>query len=219
MSLATDDRFALRWRELYPCLDDKTATTDFDSHYVLHTAWAARILAESRPECHVDISSYIYFCSIVSAFIPVKYFEYRPAKLELSNLESSVADLKALPFASGTIRSLSCMHVVEHIGLGRYDDPLDPEGDLKAIAELKRVLAPGGELLFVVPIGKPCLRFNAHRIYSTEQILSYFAGLELKEFCLIPDEGTAGGLLRHASREMADMQGHGCGCFRFSKGS
>jgi hypothetical protein len=36
------------------------------------------------------------------------------------------------------------MHVVEHIGLGRYGEPMDEQGDLKAIEELKRVLAPGG---------------------------------------------------------------------------
>jgi len=47
------------------------------------------------------------------------------------------------------------MNVVEHVGLGRYGEPLDPEGDIKAMRELRRVLAPGGSLLFVVPVGRP----------------------------------------------------------------
>jgi Caenorhabditis protein of unknown function, DUF268. len=109
------------------------------------------------------------------------------------------------------------MHVIEHIGLGRYGDPLDPDGDLKAISELQRVLAPEGDLLFVVPIGKPMIVFNAHRIYSYEQIAEYFSGFELKEFALIPDNPSEGGLIHDATKEQADSQTYGCGCFWFKK--
>jgi SAM-dependent methyltransferase len=109
------------------------------------------------------------------------------------------------------------MHVVEHIGLGRYGDPVDPAADLRAMAELKRVLAPGGSLLFVVPIGRPRIMFNAHRIYSYDQISDYFAGLELKEFALIPDSSNNGGLIRDAKKVQANEQRYGCGCFWFKK--
>lgn len=210
-------RFALSWKDRYPCLHDKTAATGFDSHYVYHPAWAARILAQEAPELHIDISSSIHFCSIVSAFIPTKFYDYRPADLVLSDLSSEAADLLALPFADGSVRSLSCMHVVEHVGLGRYGDALDPEGDLKAIAELIRVLAVGGSLLFVVPIGQARIQFNAHRIYSYDQIVSYFEGLQLKEFSLIPDGNGSSGMIRNATKEMADRQKYGCGCFWFTK--
>lgn len=207
--------FRLRWKDRYPWLYNNTAETYFDRHYVYHPAWAARILAQTKPEFHIDISSTLHFCSLVSAFIPVKFYDYRPADLGLSDLSSGKADLLALPFEDGSIKSLSCMHVVEHIGLGRYGDPLDPDGDLKAIAELKRVLAPDGSLLFVVPIGRPKIMFNAHRIYSYEQILSQFPELELKEFALIPDKPGDGGLINNATKEMADAQTYGCGCFWF----
>lgn len=210
-------RFSLRWRDRYPCLADKTNKTSFDRHYIFHPAWASRILAETSPEYHVDISSTLYFCSLISAFIPVHFYDYRPADLDLSGLTSGAVDLLALAFADQSIKSLSCMHVVEHVGLGRYGDPLDPDGDLKAISELKRVLAVGGDLLFVVPVGRPEIMFNAHRIYAYEQILEYFMGLTLKEFALIPDDSTAGGLIRNATKEMADMQKYGCGCFWFKR--
>lgn len=210
-------RFELSWEDRYPCLDDKTASTGFDRHYVYHTAWAARVLARQTPQTHVDISSSLYFCSIVSAFIPVKFYDYRPADLQLGNLTSEAADILALPFADGSVPSLSCMHVVEHIGLGRYGDPLDPEGDLKAMRELARVLAPGGTLLFVVPVGAPKVMFNAHRIYSYAQIKSHFDGLELREFALIPDSPQDGGLIYDAPGEMADAQAYGCGCFWFRR--
>jgi len=214
----TRDGFSARWLECYPCLGERTERTGFDKHYIFHTAWAARILVELKPREHVDISSSLYFVAIASAFTPMRYYEYRPADLGLSNLECASADLLSLPFGDGTIESLSCMHVVEHVGLGRYGDPLDPDGDLRAIAELKRVLAAGGHLLFVVPIGgRPRMRFNAHRIYTYDQIAACFSDLELKEFALILDKGREGGLVRNASRELADQQKYGCGCFCFHK--
>lgn len=211
-------RFAVAWQERYPCLHDKTAVTGFDRHYVYHTAWAARVIKATEPKVHVDISSSLYFSGIVSAFCPVKFYDYRPADLRLTNFESGAADLLHLPFPDDSISSLSCMHVVEHVGLGRYGDPLDPDGDLKAISELKRVLAPAGNLLFVVPVGRPRVMFNAHRIYSVDQVREYFAELEFLEFALIPDSATDGGLIREAPKSLADRQEYGCGCFLFRKG-
>ena len=209
-----DQRLSLKVADMHPCLTDKISSTPFDHHYIYHPAWAARVLAETRPAEHIDISSILSFCSIASAFIPIKFYDYRPAHLQLSNYSSGFADLKKLPFENDSIESISCMHTVEHIGLGRYGDELDAMGDIKAINELKRVVKPGGTLLFVTPVGKPKIVFNAHRIYSFEQIKNYFEGFELKEFSLIPDEG---GLIRNADPALVQQQEYGCGCFWFSK--
>jgi SAM-dependent methyltransferase len=211
---SNDQRFPMTWTGIYPCLDDATGTTPFDQHYIYHPAWAARILAKTKPEYHVDISSILSFSTIVSAFVPVKFYDYRPADLKLSGLQSDRADLLRLPFEDGSIPSLSCMHTIEHVGLGRYGDPLDPQGDLKAINELKRVLKPGGDLLFVTPVGKPTIAFNAHRIYSYEQVRDFFSPLELKEFSLVPDSG---GLQVNADPALVSAQAYGCGCFWFRK--
>ncbi len=210
-------RFSTRWKDRLLCLKDKKAQHDVEPHYTYHPAWAARVVAKINPEIHIDISSHLSFCTIVSAFVPVKFYEYRKTNLTLDNLTSESADLLHLPFENESIQSISCMHVVEHIGLGRYGDTLDPDGDLKAIAELKRVLAIGGSLLLVVPIGKPSIFFNAHRIYSYEQVMSYFEELDLEEFSLITEDNERGGLLRHATGEMADQEIYGCGCFWFKK--
>jgi len=212
-----EHRFSSTWKDRLVCLSDKTGTTEFDRHYVLHTAWAARILARTLPEQHVDISSSLYFVAVVSAFRTVLFYDYRPAELQLDGLQCNAADLKDLPFADETIESLSCMHVVEHVGLGRYGEAIDPVGDLKAITELKRVLTEEGNLLFVVPVGRPKLMFNAHRIYSYAQIASYFSELELVEFALIPDNPADGHLISNADQKLADAQSYGCGCFWFKK--
>ena len=217
LGVSYNKRFPMHWKDRYPCLEDRTFTTEFDRHYIFHPAWAARVLAQTKPEFHVDISSSLHFCTLVSAFIPVRFYDYRPVNLKLGNLTSGQADLISLPFEDKSIPSISCMHVVEHIGLGRYGDPLDYNGDIKAIRELKRVLAPGGTLLFVVPIGSPKIMFNAHRIYSYDQITGCFSDLELREFALIPDDPAGEGLIRHAAKEMADEQTYGCGCFWFRR--
>jgi hypothetical protein len=130
----------------------------------------------------------------------------------IGTLPSNPSDLLALPFENGSIQPFSCMHVVEHVGLGRYGDRLDPDGDLKAIAELKRVLSIAGTLLFVVPVGKPRVMFNAHRIYSYRQIMGYFDGLDLVEFALIPDRHDEGDLVYGASEEITARQNYTFGC-------
>lgn len=214
MKKRNDGRFSLKATDLYPCLKDRVTTTPFDQHYTYHPAWAARVLSKIRPAEHVDISSILSFSTIISAFIPTRFYDYRPAYLNLSGLQSGFADLKALPFSDNSIESLSCMHTIEHIGLGRYRDDLDIEGDLKAIKELKRVLKNEGNLLFVTPVGKPRIEFNAHRIYSYQQIIEYFSPLTLKEFSLIPDSG---GLIEYANPELVQQQQYGCGCFWFKK--
>ncbi|MDP3402494.1 MAG: DUF268 domain-containing protein [bacterium] len=209
-------RFTLSLKDAYPQILDKTLQTGFDRHYVYHTSWAARVLAETRPERHVDISSSLYFSGIVSAFVPVAFYDYRPADLALDGFSSSAADLMELPFPDRSVPSLSCMHTVEHVGLGRYGDPIDPEGDTRAARELSRVLAPGGSLLFVVPMGREArIEFNAHRIYSYDQVMALFPDLTLAEFSLIPEY--AGPLIRNADPRLLEDESYACGCFRFTR--
>ena len=212
----TDRRFRVAWDERQPCLDDATGFTGFDAHYVFHTSWAARQVARVRPARHVDISSSLYFCGLVSAFVPVDFYDYRPAPLNLPGLNCARADVLALPFPDQSVASISCLHVVEHIGLGRYGEPLDPEGDLRAMRELARVLAPGGSLLFVVPVGQPRVVFNAHRIYAYAQVIAAFPGLRLENFALVPDFPRVE-IIENAEPALADAQVYGCGCFHFTR--
>ncbi len=209
-----DSRFVLSSKNFWPILHEKASTHDFDRHYIYHPAWAARKLSEIKPESHIDISSTLHFSTVVSAFIPVKFYDYRPAEVTLSNFSSGSADLLKLPFADNSIKSLSCMHTLEHIGLGRYGDPIDPMGDVKSMKELGRVLVVGGNLLIVVPVGKPKVQFNSQRIYSYDQVVSAFSQLQVREFTLLPDEGD---LIFNADKALVEKQVYGMGCFWFVK--
>ena len=210
-------RFKLDKKDFWPCLLDNTGGLEFDRHYTYHPAWAARMLATLKPESHIDISSILSWATVVSAFIPITYYDFRPAKIQLSNFFSGKQDLTKLSFEDNSIQSLSCMHTVEHIGLGRYGDPLDYDGDLKAIKELCRVTAFGGNLLFVVPVGShSIIEFNAHRIYSADYIITLFEslGMKLNRFDYIP-QGEGNIIENMKSQNIQDK--YGCGCFWFQK--
>lgn len=209
-----EKRFEIQFKEIIPCLNDRVTNTPYDHHYIYHPAWAARIINTYKPQVHIDISSILYFSTMLSATIPVHFYDYRPADVHLSNLDCGKIDLKHMHFESGSIHSLSCMHTIEHIGLGRYGDALDNDGDLKAINEIKRVMAVGGNVLFVTPVGKPKILFNGHRIYSYEQIISYFQNFELRNFAMVPD---AGGFIDNANPQLVATQNYACGCFWFTK--
>lgn len=198
----------------YPCLHDKTETTHFDRHYFYQDIWAFTRIHESKCEQHVDIGSRIDFVGFLTAITKVTMIDIRPLLASLENLESKKGSILEIPYASGTIRSLSCLHVAEHIGLGRYGDTLDPAGTKKAAQELARVLAPGGNLFFSVPIGKARLCFNAHRIHTVQQILEYFSGLTLVEYSGIDDEVNF-----RVNIGIGDLDScnYGCGLFWFRK--
>ena len=201
-------------KDLKPMLRDKTIKTGFDSHYVYHTAWAARVLKQEGIKKHIDIGSHHYFATLVSAFIPIHYYDYRPMEITLSGLSLGKADLTNLDFDNNSLSSLSCMHVVEHVGLGRYGDPIQPDGDLVAMHELSRVLQSGGHLLFVVPVGKPKVCFNAHRIYNPAEVLKYFQGLDLIEFSIVTDSGVYS---RNTNPNDYIDQVYACGMYHLQK--
>ena len=203
-------------RNLFPIIDNRTSSVDFDPHYVYHIGWAARILAENRPNNHVDFSSLSHFVTVCSAFLPIKHYDFRRPEFVFDGLDVGTADLTNLSFEDGALPSVSCMHVVEHIGLGRYGDNVDPEGDWKAIRELQRVTAVGGQLLFVVPVGKERVMFNAHRVYAYDTIVRAFEQMEIQEFSLISLRGTPR-LIRNADPSLVQNEEYGCGCFLFTK--
>jgi SAM-dependent methyltransferase len=197
-----------------PELGDVTAKTPYDRHYFLQDIWAFRNIKRSGTDSHVDVGSRIDLIGFLTVICKVTFIDIRPLVVELADFQSVSGSILALPLKDNAVSSLSCLHVAEHIGLGRYGDSLDPQGTKKACKELARVLAPGGNLYFSCPIGKPRLCFNAHRIHSSGQILEYFGGLELVGFSGIDEN-------RHWMENIAvgalDDYSYACGLFHFTK--
>ena len=85
---------------------------------------------------------------------------------------------------------------------------------ITSLTDLLRVLVVGGIFYFRVPIEKPRLCFNAHRIQGTETILEYCAGLKLMEFSGVHDDGYFG---ERVSLDELANSGYACGMFWFKK--
>ena len=70
---------------------------------------------------------------------------------------------------------------LEHDGLGRYGDPVNPFGDLESIYRIHCLLKPGGVLFLGVPVGPDALYWNAHRIYGPLRLQLALAGWEIMD--------------------------------------
>jgi SAM-dependent methyltransferase len=203
-----------RLMDTYPCIHDKTGTTSFNAHYFYQDIWAFKRIRASGAPHHVDAGSRTDFVGFLTAITRVTFIDIRPLVVELENLDSRPGDILSMPYPDGTVPSLSCLHVAEHIGLGRYGDPLDPLGTEKACRELSRILAPGGTLYFSLPVGKPRLCFNAHRVHAPGRILEYFPELKLIELSGVDDGDRFASPMPMSVLENSD---YACGLFRFTK--
>ena len=198
----------------YPRLFDATKTTSFDGHYFYQAIWAMQRVATVHPSFHVDIGSQIDFVSMLSTHLPVVFVDIRPLQAKIDNFTCVSGDITHLPFKTASVPSLSCLHVAEHIGLGRYGDSLNPNGTKQACAELARVLSDGGNLYFSLPIGRQRVAFNAHRIHSPQQILNYFHDLELSGFAVVDDSNQ---FIHNANWPNFPEANYACGMFHFTK--
>ena len=205
---------SISWRDSYPCLGDWVAESPFDAHYFYQGAWLARRLAEVKPALHLDVGSSVLTLSVASAVTETVFMDYRPLRARIRGLHSVAGDINCLPLRSDSLRSVSSLHVIEHVGLGRYGDPLDPRGSTKAAAELGRVVAPGGRLYLSVPVGRERVCFNAHRVFYPESVAAMLAPLKLVNFSLVGDDGN---FYENAKMDDARALDYGCGLFEFAK--
>lgn len=205
---------AVRLADAHPCLADRLTHTPFDAHYFYQAAWLARRLAHARPAQHVDVGSSVMMLSVLSAHTRTVFVDYRPLRCGLPNLSSVAGTLTRLPFADASIESLSCLHVIEHVGLGRYGDPLDPTGSSAAAAALARAVKPGGRLYVSVPVGRERVCFNAHRVFAPATVVQLFAPCELAGFSLVDDRGQ---FVPDAPLDLCIELEYGCGMFEFVK--
>lgn len=89
----------------------------------------------------------------------------------------TVEEYKANPIQCDMAFSISSF---EHDGLGRYGDPLNPDGDLQAMQEMKTVIKPGGILFLSLPIGQDKIIWNEGRMYGEIRLNLLLKGWTVK---------------------------------------
>ena len=167
-----DDTFMLVM--LFPILGDKSAKGGvMKGQYFHQDLYVARQIFIANPQKHLDIGSRIDgFVAHVASFRPTELIDIRPVESKIKNITFRKADLMKLPMdLIESYDSISSLHALEHFGLGRYGDPIDYFGHIKAIENIVRMLATGGTFYFSVPIGPQRIEFNAHRVFSIKYLL------------------------------------------------
>ncbi len=189
-------------------------------HYFHQDLLVAKLIFENSPERHIDIASRVDgFVAHVASFREVEVVDVRPLDTSVhENIRFVQADLMG-PQNLGKTDSLSCLHAIEHFGLGRYTDPIDVDGHKKGIENLVDILSSGGRLYISFPIGKEDeVHFNAHRVFHPKSIFKYPAIAEkmiLKRFDFVDDNGAL-----HLDVSVDDVDSeirYGCGIYTFEK--
>ena len=206
-----------------PCLGDRFETSgQARGHYFHQDLWAAQRIFKNRPRRHVDIGSRVDgFVAHVASFRALEVFDVRAQSALVANIKFRQVDLAAEPFPlQAYCDSVSCLSVLEHIGLGRYGDTPDYAGHQKAWEHLYQLLRPGGVLYFSVPMGENRVEFDAHRVFSLTLLSSWFAGrYRLRAFAYVDD---AGYLVQPRTWSRAEWDHNfgchfGCGLFELQK--
>lgn len=146
---------------------------------------------EARPQRHVDIGSRLDgFVGSVSVFRKIEVIDIRPQPARVKNVTFHQLNLMEQLHTDWIecTDSLSCLHTIEHFGLGRYGDPINVNGHIKGLEQLKRMVSPGGILYLSTPIGPQRLVFNAHRVTAVDTLTDWFnEGWSIEKFAVIDD--------------------------------
>jgi hypothetical protein len=210
-------------RMTMPCLEDKYAASGVASgHYFHQDMLVARRIYERNPKKHVDVGSRIDgFVAHVATFRKIEVIDIRYLTSKVPNISFKQLDLMDPVIDNlNYCDSLSCLHALEHFGLGRYGDPLDIQGHLKGFENLSKILQYNGILYLSVPIGKQRIDFNAYRVFNIDTVLTMAKSqFELIGFSYVDDLGDL-----HENKNLGDQERelncgchYGCGIFELRK--
>lgn len=221
---AADSVMPFPFGEPRPCLGEaEEAGGQARGHYFHQDLLVARRVFERQPRRHLDVGSRVDgFVAHVAAFRPIEVLDIRTVDSDVPNVTFLQADLMA-PLPAGLVGctdSLSCLHALEHFGLGRYGDPVDHDGHVRGLRNLSLLLEPGGTLYLSVPIGPRRIEYNAHRVFGVKDVLELVSDeYDLVRFSYVDDAGDLHDDVRLAEADMQREYGcsYGCGIFELTK--
>lgn len=207
----------------YPILNEKKANAGTaEGHYFHQDLLIAQRIFLNNPQHHVDVGSKVdSFVAHVASFRTIEVFDIRELSNNIPNIQFTKQDLMRLdPQYINYCDSLSCLHALEHFGLGRYGDSVNYDGYIAGLNNMDKILRPGGKFYLSVPIGQQRIEFNAHRVFSIKLILDLLADkYHLDHFSYVGDNGS---LNENVFLNDSDIRinfncTYGCGIFELTK--
>jgi SAM-dependent methyltransferase len=217
----TDDTFS--FGSMYPILTERFGEGGtMKGHYFHQDLYVAALINKAKPEKHLDIGSRTDgFVAHVACYRELEIIDIRDIKSKVKNITFRKADLMKLPpDLVNYCDSISSLHAIEHFGLGRYGDPIDYFGYLKAIRNITKILKSGGTFYFSVPIGPQRIQFNAHRIFSLKYLIDMLSeSFTVHSFSFVDDKGDFHENVELSKDNVNSNLGcsYGCGIFTLIK--
>ncbi|MEW6380716.1 MAG: DUF268 domain-containing protein [bacterium] len=210
--------------KFYPIFEERTMESgSAKGHYFHQDLLVARRISLNNPKIHVDVGSRVDgFTAHVASFRSIEVIDIRPLSSHIPNVHFMQADLTKnlekdlIDYCD----SLSCLHAIEHFGLGRYGDPVNYDGHLIGLKNLYRILKRYGKLYISVPIGPQRIEFNAHRVFSIVYLLELFVGkYQIDRFSFVDDRGDLHENVTLTDDGIENNFGcnYGCGIFEMTK--
>lgn len=206
-----------------PSLFDRYENSGVASgHYFHQDLLVAQKIYQRQPEKHVDIGSRVEtFVAHVATFRKIEVLDIRELVSKTPNIVFRQCDFTRLPDdLVEYCDSVSCLHALEHFGLGRYGDRIDIDGHLRGFDSLYKILKSRGTLYLSFPVGTERIEFNAHRVFSIQTPLGWAQGrFELIGFSYVDDQGD---LHKDVTIDAAAIANnlnlhYGCGIYEFKK--
>ena len=207
----------------YPCLNEWSEQSGIaKGHYFHQDLLIAEKIHARNPSKHVDIGSRVDgFVAHVASFRDIEVFDIRALASVHPNIIFKQLDIMSNDFdLRNYCDSISSLHVMEHLGLGRYGDTIDSQGHLKGLQRVLIMLQQGGKFYFSVPIGEQRIEFNAHRVFSLRYLFDLLAkDYQIDSFSYVDDKDD---LHREVAIKDSDIENnyschYGCGIFELTK--
>jgi len=203
----------------FPILTDRYKRAgSINSQYFIQDLYFAKKILRSKPTRHLDIGSRVDgFVSHLLVFMDVEVLDIRPLESNIQGLVFRQFDIISKENIKhiGRYPSVSCLHTIEHFGLGRYGDKYDLDGWAKGLSNILELIEHEGLFYLSTPIGFRRIEFNAHRIFDPKEIISFVCnqGFSLVSFEYLDDNN------KIESKVEVDFFKitYGCGFFIFKK--
>ena len=206
----------------HPMLNDSQEQSGISKgHYFHQDLLVASYIFKSNPTNHIDVGSRVDgFVAHVASFRKIQIIDIRNLnEIWHENISFIKLDLTNDDNFSLLSDSVSCLHAIEHFGLGRYGDTVDPNGHIKGFNNILKIVKKKGTLYISFPISKNNeIHFNSQRVFNPNDIFNWPAKenkIFLKKFDYVDGNGNLH--LNIKINDIENIKEYGCGIYTFTK--